>query len=102
MSFHKIQGKYAVESDEGFMVDRVGSPLTQFSMRYHEDTKIAEHPIENLVSEAEIPISASLIKGWNPPFDRQLMPQEKRIEIARRICAAMNFLGDKSYVSDTP
>lgn len=98
MSFHKIQGKYAVESNEGFLVDRIGSPLTQFTMRYHEDGKIAELPLENLVAEAEIPILVSAIKDWNSPYDGEPLSQAKRNEIAQRISAAMNFLGDKSYV----
>jgi hypothetical protein len=100
MTFRKIQGKYAVESNEGIIIDRIGSPLTQFTMRYHEGGKIAEHPLENLVAEAAIPISPSIIEGWKSPYDSEALSHEKRVEIAKCISAAMNFLGDKSYVAD--
>lgn len=98
MKFHKLEKKYAVMSDNGIMVDRTGSPFTQFTMRYHENGKIIEYPLENLISSAKIPIFTSLITHWNPPYSDELLPQSKRLQIAEYISAAINFLGDKSYV----
>ena len=91
--------RYAVISDEGFRVDRSGSPLTQFILQYSEADHVMEYPLENLAPGACTQIVVDEIKGWLPPYSAELIPEAKRREIAERLVAALTFLGDWAAVS---
>jgi hypothetical protein len=94
----KLKDRYGVSSDEGFVVDRTGSPLTQFIMRYREGRRTLEYPLENLVPGSVTPVVLGSIKMWNSPHNMEQLSLDKRLEIAERIKDAMEFLGDKSSV----
>ncbi len=100
MSLQKIEGRYGVISDEGYRIDRTGSPITQFVMRYHEDGKMALYYMENLMPWATDRISVSGVNGWEPPHAQEQMSLEKKRQIALRIKEAMFFLGDRAIVVD--
>jgi hypothetical protein len=90
--------RYAVVSDEGFRVDRTGSPMTQFVLRYTEADYILEYPLENLMPGSVTPIVVDEIGRWQPPFENELITGPRREQIAERLAAALVFLGDTSKV----
>ena len=94
----RVVNKYAVESDEGFMVDRTGTSFTEAIMRYHEGPRVLELVLDYMEASAATPIEVKYITNWNPPYEKEALSIEKRVEIASRICDAMKFLGDKCYV----
>jgi hypothetical protein len=90
--------RYAVISEEGFRVDRTGSPMTQFVLRYIEGDHVVEYPLENLMPGSVTPIVVKEIARWQPPFQDELLTAAKREQIAQRLAAALVFLGDRSKV----
>jgi hypothetical protein len=94
----KWQGRSAVESNEGFVVERTGSPLTQFMIRYIENGREINYYLENLMPGAIDLITVAEIRSWQPPHETEELSIEKRMLIAERIKAAMAFWGDKSQV----
>jgi hypothetical protein len=96
--FRKLGTRYAVESDDGFVVSRSGSPLTQFVITYQEGSRLLDYPLENLMPGSVTPILVSSIRNWNSPESLGPLSLDKRREIAQRISDAMRFLGDKSCV----
>ena len=96
--FHKEGKRYPAVSDEGFRVDRKGSPITQIVLVYIEGDHFLEYPLENLMPGSIDPIIVSEIGKWNPPFNDEPIPDDKRKQIAERIVAAVTFVGDKAKV----
>ena len=94
MALSKIPDRRAVKSDEGFTVERLGSPMTQFLIRYSEDNHWIEYPLENLTPDSQITIFASQITSWLPPFSEKILSAEKRVQIAERMADGMTFMGD--------
>jgi hypothetical protein len=90
--------RYAVTSDEGFRVDRSGSPMTQFVLRYTEGDHVLEYPLENLVAGSVTPIVVADIKGWMPPHAHEVITESKREQIGARLVAALTFLGDSAKI----
>jgi hypothetical protein len=90
--------RYAVTSDEGFRVDRTGSPMTQFVLRYIEADHVLEYPLENLAPGSMTPIVVDEIERWQPPFQSELISGSRREQIAERLAAALVFLGDPCKV----
>ncbi len=99
--FRKLTDERGVSSTEGFTVVRTGSPLTQFVVTYAEfDGHSVDYPLENLVADATDVIRAGEIRYWKPPFEAEVIPHGKRVEIAKRMAAGMNALGEEFEFSE--
>lgn len=92
--FTKLLKGRGVVSDEGYCVERIGSPLTQFFVRYLESDHVLEYPLENVTSDSVNRISVAKIGPWFPPYQSEALDVYRKIQIASRIREAMQFLGD--------
>ena len=96
--FQRDGKRYCAVSDEGFRVERSGSPMTQFVLHYVEGPRSLKYPLENLVPGSVTPITIGQIDKWNPPFTDEVISDQRKEQIAERIVSALIFLGDKSEV----
>jgi len=87
-------------SSEGFCVERLGSPLTQFVVRYSEGNHVLEYPLENLVSGVIDKVFTDRIGPWRKPHQDETIDDVHKRLIAYRVCEALGFLGDKIQVVD--
>ncbi len=87
MKFTKI-GPNKVQSDQGF-VFWMRSP---FQLHYSEGDHELVVPGEMLTGETELLVSASTIKNWKPPYDREIIGSEKKEQITSNIEAALKFM----------
>ena len=94
----KEGNRYPVVSDDGFRVDRKGSPITQIVITYSEGDHLLEYPLENLIPGSIDVIVASNIHGWCPPYDAEAISDSKKRLIADRIVEAMSLVGDRAQV----
>jgi hypothetical protein len=77
-----------VQSDEGFSIELLG----RTGMEYREGDKIMH--IESEVGMTEVPTLAiwkDWIRAWKPPHNTEQITEEKRMEILKRICAALKW-----------
>jgi hypothetical protein len=92
--FSKLPTGRGATSSEGFCVQRLGSPMTQFIIRYSEGDHVLEYPLENLVPNATDMIVVKRIGPWRQPHQEQTIDDSQKVLIATRICDALAFLGD--------
>jgi hypothetical protein len=90
MKFTKI-GPNKVQADQGF-VFWIRNP---FNLHYSEAEREIVIPGEMLTGEKELLVSISAIKSWGHPFDREIIDQAKKKQIAVNVAAALDFLGVK-------
>lgn len=50
-------------------------------------------PGEMLTGDKELLVSISVIKSWEPPFEREIIEKANKKQIAANISAALEFLG---------
>ena len=98
--FTRLSRGRAVRSSEGFSVERVGSPLTQFVIRYSEGDHVLEYPLENLMPDVIDKIYVDRIGPWNRPHQDEVISVGDKRLISNRIREAMDFLGDTVQVVD--
>lgn len=97
--FQRDGKRYCAISEDGFQIERSGSPLTQFVLHYIEGTHSLDYPLENLMPGSITKIDVESLGKWNQPFSSEIISDQKREQIAGRIVAALRFLGDKAEVS---
>lgn len=98
MKFTKLNSN-GVECDEGFVVQS----MDRNEMEYREGRKrlklYVEHGLKSpdLAGHREYGICFMLSRAehWEPPHDNELISEEKREQIKKRLIAAMNFWGYK-------
>ena len=98
--FTRLPSGRAVKSSDGFSVERLGSPLTQFIIRYSEGEHILEYPLENLMPGASDRIYIGRIGPWKEPYQDEVLNEKHKRLISDRIREAMDFLGDAIQVVD--
>jgi hypothetical protein len=97
--FQRLGKRYAAQSDEGFIVERiVESFFAEPMIRYIEDGRVINYYLQNLAPGAIDKIKVAEIRSWEPPHETEELSLEKRILIAERIKMTLEFLGDKSRV----
>ena len=96
--FTRLPGRRAVVSDEGFSVERTGSPLTQFIVRYAEGDHVLEYPLEDVASGHAVSVVVGSVGPWLPPYQSERVSPERQKMIANRIRDGMMFMGDQVEV----
>jgi hypothetical protein len=77
-----------IQSDTGFSIEFLG----RTGFEYRESDKRMH--IESEILDTEIPTVAiwkDWIRAWKPPYDNEEISEEKRVEILKRICAALKW-----------
>ena len=100
MKFTKINNN-GVKCDEGFVVQS----MDRNEMEYREGDRRLKVYVENWSAapvgrwskpgEYGIDFMLSRAEHWEPPHDNELISEEKREQIKKRLIAAMNFWGYK-------
>jgi hypothetical protein len=88
----KIPRVNVIESDEGFSVEVLG----RTGLLYIEGEKSIKIDSEVLRS-SEIAVVKESIQKWNPPYDAEIIDDDKREAIIENIRNAFNFSG--AYIS---
>jgi len=99
MSYQKIPNRRAAKNSEGYLVERIGSPLTQFSVIYEDDKYKVVRPLENL-SEGNINAIKWRDIKFEPPFEHKNISDEEKMKIAYRMEEGMAFLGDRITITE--
>jgi Immunity protein 74 len=85
----KIPRVNVIESDEGFSVEVLG----RTGVRYIEDSKELRVDSEFLVSSSALVVYKNSIRSWEPPFDNEIIDENKRASIVDNIRRAFRFQG---------
>ena len=79
-----------VKSDAGFSVkDR----SIQGFAEYREGGRRAKAPVDNDFLQRRAYLSKETVIKWNPPYDTEVIPEEKRQEILQNVYEALRFNG---------
>lgn len=85
-------GVNAAESQEGFAVRSIGRGQVEYRENDHAlliEVEDGRRP----TGEYYMAISAPSIKAWEPPFQAEVIGDDERHEIIRRVVEAHAFLG---------
>ena len=77
-----------IENDSGFSIEILG----RTGMEYREENKVMF--IDSEIAMTDVPTVAiwkDRIRAWNPPHDSEEITEEKRMQILKRICAALKW-----------
>ncbi len=58
---------------------------------YRETNHIAVVPVAPVVGQALVQISKDSVIKWNPPYENEIISEEKRAEIIQNVAEAMRF-----------
>jgi hypothetical protein len=77
-----------VKSDTGFIVKV--RPFEGYA-EYREGARVATVPVQLVVGQALVHLHKDTVIKWNPPYDAELISEEKRKEILQNVAEAMRF-----------
>lgn len=83
-----------VVNDVGFAI-KIRRP---HDIEYCEGEKSLTAYMEMLSGDYQVYLDSRSIRGWNPPFQDETLPAEKKQEILNNICAGLDFLGLKYVI----
>jgi Immunity protein 74 len=92
-TFHNISMFHSphvnlIKSDSGFSIEMLG----RTGIEYRESDKAMFIESEILMTDVPtVAIWKDQIRAWKPPHETELVTQEKRTEILKRICAALKW-----------
>jgi hypothetical protein len=87
--FKKLLFAHGVKNHSGISIKFKGL----HNIEYREGAKISIAFRERLVGDPGMDIDSSSIASWEPPFDKDLIPDAKKQEILENICQAADVLG---------
>jgi len=96
--FEKI-GPNHVRSSWGFEVS-VRRQATQIYIEYREDDHVVRFDNTMNVGSPSFTFRPKHITRWAPPYERELLDQNKRKQIVENMAAALDYLGITSNALD--
>lgn len=97
MAFRKLLFN-RVESDVGF---RVKVRTFKSYVEYREGQRIARIPVERVLGEVTVNVYATTAVQWAPPYNSEVVSEEKKKEILNNVVDAMRFLNYSAEFVET-
>jgi hypothetical protein len=88
MAFRKLLFN-RVASDAGF---RIKVRTFKSYVEYREEKRIARVPVDRVLGEVTVNVYSNTPVEWKPPYNDDVISEEKRREILKNIVDAMCFL----------
>jgi len=88
MAFRKLLFN-RVESDAGY---RVKVRSFRFYVEYREGKHVARIPVQPVMGKALVNVYANTPVEWKPPYNAEVIPDLRRMEILKNVVDAMRFL----------
>ena len=88
MAFRKLLFN-RVASDAGF---RVKVRTFKSYVEYSEENRIARVPVDRVLGEVTVNVYANTAVEWKPPYNTEVISEEKRMKILKNVVDAMRFL----------
>jgi len=96
---HRIwwQGVRSARSDEGYSVRLRG---LKYGLEYREGDRVAQICVETAAVEVDWIIYILPPIAWLPPHQHEPISEQKRLQIRKRIVAALDFLKIKYRLAE--
>jgi hypothetical protein len=95
-TFTKSDNVFGITSSYGYSVCKKGNSIPSQFIEYIENDHKYIYHLDYLIPGATQIIHLNNISKWEPPFDKEIINNDKKIIICNRIENCMKLLGDKN------